>query len=186
MNLRNPRDYNGALMNAGKQGESAALSFLLQSSGARIEDVRNHPEWQRQDVDFLLHYTDRVASVEVKSDRYISRSGNVLFEIARAHHTANPCAYVGWSVFSAAQHLIVFSPPDGLIYHFRFSDLRAAFQAYVLDSGGKTRVSVVPTDDLRTTFNVLIPLTYCAHNVYTCTAGAWTLNAAKGAQRNEN
>lgn len=158
------------MMREGRKGEDAALHFLSMFQSDQITDVRDDPYWRERDVDFLLHKSSgAVVKLETKSDRHIAQTGNVLFELMRIHHTAGHehCAYLGWSVFTEAHHLLVWCPPANRMYVFGVADLRRAMQAYTRKTRQFARLKVVTTDTARTTINVLIPLRLVPHKVYT-------------------
>lgn len=168
---------NPELKPKGDYAEVVVCEFLRRCPGvAQVEDVRDDPAWQQQDVDYRVTLTSGTArGVEVKSDQHIARSGNVLFELARLHHTARPerCAHLGWSVFSAADWLLVYCPPARALYWFSFAALRGGMQAYMKDSRDKARLALIATDSQRTTLNILIPLAYVPHAVYAQTPAGW-------------
>jgi hypothetical protein len=163
------------LLHVGQEGEQIAASFFAWTGWGTPEDVRADPFWQRQEVDYRLHLkAGDVTTVEVKSDQHIGRSGNVLFELLRIHHTSEATpAYLGWSVFSAARWLLVWCPPTGRLYLIAMRELRRGFQAYTLATRPNARLSVVSTDTARTTINVLVPLGYVNHQVYCRIGEGW-------------
>lgn len=174
-NPNRSRSYSGDMMREGSDGEARAYDFLSRLSHAHIEDVRSDSFWQQRDVDYLFtRMDDSVLTVEVKSDRHIAQSGNVLFELARLHHTSRDvCAYLGWSVFTEADRLLVWCPPAERLYVFVVSELRSAMQRYTQKTRQLMKLNIVSTDTLRTTINILIPLTEVPHRVFACVNNRW-------------
>lgn len=168
---------NGALLPVGKQGEEAAYRFLNSMSNVtHVEDVRDIEAWQKQDVDYRITLQDKsVKRVEVKTDTRIEQTGNVLFELTRIHHTATTCAYVGWSVFSQADFMLIYAPDTRAFRLFRFMDFRRVMQAYTRQKRDKTRVVWITSDDTRSTLNLLIPLVAVPHQHYVARGDGWQL-----------
>lgn len=156
------RSYDGDMMDEGRVAERIVAGWLASEYDGRVISVVDDPEWQEREVDFLVTSPTRrtALTVEAKSDRHIANSGNVLFELARVHHTASTVAYNGWSVFSQAELLVVYCPPASSLYVMRMQHLREGLQAYCRAVRGAMRVIVTPTDTDRTTINVLIPMDY--------------------------
>lgn len=161
----------------GEQGEQVVREFFASlMPGVQLEDVRSVPEWQHQDVDYRARTTHGATlNIEVKSDRHIAQTQNVLFELMRIHHAADPkrCAYLGWSVFSAADRLVVFCPPSYQIFLFQTEKLRRGMQAYTREKRADMNLKIVTSDESRTTINVLVPLRYVPHQVFRLSFGRW-------------
>ena len=117
------------------------------------------------DVDLSLSLMDgRIALAEVKSDRHLGRSGNLLFEILRINHTAphGKAVTLGWSARSPANWLLYFSPAKHAIYQITFDSFREGFQKYTeaCRAGTEIRVDWTNTDKIKSTINVLVPEKY--------------------------
>lgn len=171
--------YAGELMQIGNEGESVVQDFFAYVlRGVQLDDVRRDPAWQEKDVDFRAHFSTGVLNIEVKSDRWIDRSENVLFELCRIHHTAQPkyCAYLGWSVFSAADRVLVWCAPSSRLFVFEADQMRAGMQRYTQKARKDMNLAIVDTDEQRTTINILVPLDFIRHKSYRRTNGIWTLD----------
>jgi len=171
---------NPTLLVKGQDAESIVQDFLhsWKSHITQVEDLREDTTWQERDVDFRVHMrTGTKLLIEVKSDKWLGVSRNVLFEVLRIHHTATPehCARLGWSIFSGADRFFVWSPEIKSLYVFKTEDFRRAMQNYVKASRREANVSIVPTDSKRTTFNILVPITYVPYLVYAKREGKWEL-----------
>lgn len=167
------------LRNVGNDAEAIAEQFMAAVPNVkRVIDVSNVIDWQRREVDRRCELANGAwVNVEIKSDRHIHTSRNFSFELARLHHTATPehCAYLGWSVFSEADRLLVWCPPAQRLYSFLTDDVRRGMQRYTQEVRGNMRTAIVTTDDKRTTINILVPLSYIPHNVYARAETAWRL-----------
>ena len=165
------------LFEKGLAAEDVALDFLNSRPAiTQIDDVRNVQEWQQKEVDFRITIAQREKMlIEVKSDKWLGKSGNVLFEYGRIHHTAKPehCARLGWSVFSKADAFLIWSTHAEALHIFDSGDFRRAMQNYVGDFRGQIRTCVVPTDSRRTTINILVPIIYMPYKVYVKNGKGW-------------
>lgn len=160
-----PRSYDGDYQAAGKVAEEVCLRFLRHSpSVLRLEDTRALRVLQEADVDCVLHlYDGRCLLAEIKSDRHLGVSGNVIFEVLRVNHTceSEKSCVLGWSARSPAQWLLYYAPSVQRIYVCRFANLRAAFQEYTRTVRQGTRLNWVSTDAIKSTVNVLLPWSAC-------------------------
>jgi len=158
MGQRNVKTYNGSLMEKGKENEDIIMKWLS-SLGREVIDFREFKLAQRIDVDFGIETIDRnIVLAEIKSDRYISETGNLLFENHRVNHfVKDKWFYLGWGWRSPAQKLIIRNPGSSEVFVFDFAELRAFVGSWVAENGKQIRMSVVETDDQKTTFNYLIP-----------------------------
>lgn len=161
------RSYSGDYMQVGKRAESIVLAFLQQRPDViGVSDYRDLKPVQEADIDFGIQLRDGlVALAEVKSDRHLNPPyGNVLFEVLRINHTCTPerACVLGWAARTPAQYLMYYAPQQERIYITQFHALRRAFQNYTGDTRKGMRLSVVETDAIKTTVNVLIPWGYCA------------------------
>ena len=163
------RSYNGDYMQVGKRAEEIVLAFLKSRPDVLgVNDFRELRAVQEADIDFAIKTVDgRVTLAEVKSDRHLGISDNVLFEVLRINHTCitDKSCILGWSARTPAQYILYFSPQFNRLYQFRTEQLRKAFQKYSHDMRKKIRIDVVPTDQIKTTINVLIPKKYWKHIV---------------------
>ena len=183
MNKANPQPPKGSslfedsnLLLVGQDAESIVMDFLNSFKQiTKKDDLRLDKEWQEKDVDYRIETANGEMLIEVKSDQHIGKSGNVLFELIRLHHTAKSehCAYIGWSVFSAADRIFVWCPPTRKLYIFKTPDLRRAMQGYTYEQRKSMRIEIVVTDTKRTTINILVPLAYVSYHVYQKNAKGW-------------
>jgi hypothetical protein len=160
-----PRSYNGDYMAAGKRAEAICMAFLRRSpSVVDMDDLRDLRPMQKADCDCTVHLMNgQVHLAEIKSDKHLGVSGNVLFEVLRINHTCEPqhALTLGWSGRSPAQYLLYYSPTLRKLYMTSFSALQRAFQAYTQRVREGMRISVVKTDSIKTTVNVLLPWDEC-------------------------
>lgn len=169
------RSYDGDMMFAGRDGESAVLDFLRQSATvSHIEDLRDDLHWRDLDVDFRVQRPWGAELVEAKSDVHLGRSPYVLFEALRINHTSreHPVT-LGWSARSAADWFLIWSPEVGGLYFFRVGDFRTAMRKHSMTARKAMRVSIVETDRIKTTINFLIPLAQVPHRIYERVDGCW-------------
>ena len=157
------RSYNGDYMKVGKKAEEIVLAFLKSRPDVLgVNDFRELRAVQEADIDFAIKTADgRVTLAEVKSDRHMGITGNVLYEVLRMNHTCIPekSCVLGWSARTPAQYIFYYSPKLKKLYQFRSEQLRKAFQKYTQDVR-KPNFNFVPTDKIKTTLNVLIPISY--------------------------
>lgn len=167
--------YDGDMMREGREGEAEVYEMLRRMPAVlRVDDVRDDVAWRARDVDFLVHrMVVPMQQIEVKSDRYIAKTGNFCFELARIHHTGE-FFRAGWSVFSEATHVYVWSAEPRCIYAMRMSVIRSAFRQFVRGNR-QAQLALVQTDNQRTTLNVLLPLSYIPHDVYVRAFDKWVL-----------
>jgi len=157
--LVNEKSYSGDLMQKGMANEVVVLNWLNSIYKDTI-DFREFKLAQRIDVDFGVESAEGdILLAEVKSDRYIRESGNLCFENHRINHFVKErWFYLGWGWRSPAQKLIVRNPETSETFVFDFQELRAEVGKFVSSVGKELRVSIVPTDRQKTTFNYLIPM----------------------------
>ncbi len=162
-------------MAVGKKAEEIVMNFLQSKPYIiGINDFRELRAVQEADIDIAIKTVDgRVTLAEIKSDWYLGVSGNVLFEVLRINHTAptDRCLTLGWSGRTPATWILYYSPQLNKIYQVRTSELRKAFQQYTKTERKNSNLSIVETDSIKTTVNVLIPWKYCSdiftiHNVF--------------------
>lgn len=159
------RSYDGDYMEAGKRAEAICMEFLRRRPEvADMDDLRDLRAMQKADCDCVCYlYSGQVCLAEIKSDKHLGVTGNVLFEVLRINHTCDPlnAGTLGWSLRSPAQFVVYYAPSVSSIYMARFADLRKAFQAYTRRVRKAVRLDVVPTDNIKTTVNVLLPWEEC-------------------------
>jgi len=153
------KTYSGKLMEIGKRNEDIVMLWL-QTMAREVIDFREFRLAQRLDVDFAIETIDgNIVLAEIKSDKWISDTGNLCFEQNRInHYVVDKWFYLGWGWRSPAQKLIVRNPNTFHTYVFRFDELRKFVGSYVGDVGKKLRMAIVETDKQKTTFNILIPI----------------------------
>lgn len=160
-----PRSYTGDYMTEGQRAEELVIAWLKrQSFVKKVDDLRQSRPMQEADADVSIHIDDgRVRLAEIKSDKYLGVTDNVLFEIMRINHTSHSrnCATLGWSVRTPAEVLLYYAPGVDKLYICEFEDLRKAFQKYTHAARKETNINIVETDSIKTTINILIPMSYC-------------------------
>jgi hypothetical protein len=157
--VRQPKSYDGSLMKIAKTNEDIVLEWL-KSSQRSVIDFREFRLAQRIDVDFGVETVDgQMVLAEIKSDRWISSTGNLCFENHRINHFATEhWFYLGWGWRSPAQKLIVRNPYSGDTYVFPFFALRRAVARHIYTLGKRVNILIIETDEQKTTFNYLVPM----------------------------
>lgn len=159
------RSYNGGYMDFGKQAEETVLRFLKgRPEVIGVDDFRDLRPLQEADVDCSIKTSDgRVTLAEIKGDKWLGKSANVLFEVLRINHTAPPdrAVTLGWSARSPATYFLYYAPTFRAIYQFRASELRERVQEYTQEVRDKTRLDYVKTDAIKSTVNILLPYERC-------------------------
>lgn len=157
--MRQPKSYDGSLMKIAKINEDIVLEWLKSSQRSAI-DFREFRLAQRIDVDFGIETVDgQIVLAEIKSDRWISSTGNLCFENHRINHfTTEHWFYLGWGWRSPAQKLIVRNPSSGDTFVFHFHALRRAVARHIGTLGKRVTILIIETDEQKTTFNYLIPM----------------------------
>lgn len=163
-----PRSYDGGYMEFGKRAEEAVLEFLRRRPGVLgVDDLRDLRPMQKADVDCSIETADgRSTLAEIKGDKHLGKSGNVLFEALRINHTAPPhrAVTLGWSARSPATYFLYYAPNatrGESIYQCRADALRQHVQRYTRRVRKQTRIDYVETDGIKSTVNLLIPLDEC-------------------------
>ncbi len=156
---RRVRSYSGELMRKGRSGEEVILEWLKGNPFIKeIMDMREFKFSRRMDVDCGIETLDgSFVLAEIKTDYNLGKTGNFLFEIFRINHyvKADRVFYLGWVFRSPAKYLFYYSPNENVVYCFTFGDIRETIGKYVAKT--KPQIVVIPTDEQKTTFNILIP-----------------------------
>jgi hypothetical protein len=156
---RTVKSYNGALMEKGRTGEEIVMRWLSNNPYCReVIDMREFRISQRLDVDCGIETVDgAIVLAEIKTDYNLGRTNNVLFEVFRINHFVSPdkVFYLGWAFRSPAKYLLYYAPHEKALYRFEFTSIRQIIGKYV--SANNPRLQVTPTDEQKTTFNILIP-----------------------------
>jgi hypothetical protein len=156
---RQSKSYSGELMQKGRIGEAAVLEWLRKSQSAReIIDMREFRISQRLDVDCGIETLDgALVLAEIKTDYNLGKTSNFLFELFRINHfvEADKVFYLGWAFRSPAKYLLYYSPNENVVYCFTFKSIREIIGKYI--SKTKPQINITPTDEQKTTFNILIP-----------------------------
>lgn len=166
--MRNESSYSGEMMIVGRENEEIILKWLRNKYSKEVLDFREFRLAHRMDVDFGIETIDgKIVLAEIKSDKYISEQGNLLFECNRINHFAkNNWFYLGWGWRSPAQNLIIRNPVSGNTFVFDFFELRKFIGSYISKVGYKLRIDITETDKQKTTFNYLIPFSDIKENLY--------------------
>jgi hypothetical protein len=159
------KSYDGDYMLSGRFAEEVIWLWLEgNSSVIGIEDFRHLRPFQNADVDAGIQLRDgRVKLAEIKSDRHLGVTDNVLFEVLRINHNAPPDSVItlGWGARSPAQYLLYYASSIHQLYVGTFKAFRKAVQQYTAKSRKGTRFDWVNTDTGKSTLNILIPWFYC-------------------------
>jgi hypothetical protein len=164
------RSYAGDYMDEGIKAQNIVLKFLRDHPDViGVDDMSQLKVMQEADVDCMIKTRDGLITLaEIKSDKWIGKSENILFEVLRINHTAPPdhCVTLGWSARTPAKYLIYYSPELERIYVIASDDLRRAMQKYTSETRKSSNISYVSTDNIKSTINILIPERYCKFKVY--------------------
>lgn len=113
----------------GKTGEEIAYKFFrsLLKDGKpvvnHITDVRNVPQFQTLDVDFIIDFMDgKVSLVEVKTDRQAYKTGNLVFE---TRSNGNP----GCLLRSIADVVAYVVPETNSLYYLSLERIKMFIQS---------------------------------------------------------
>lgn len=156
--MKNIKTYDGELMKKGTVNEQKIINWLKKLN-YNVDDLRYNTEQQRKDIDFRVWNSSRNFTLEAKSDIYIQEDKNFLFENQRInHYQVKNWNYQGWGWRSEQDFLIVRNPKTNEQYIFNFLRLRTFMGEYIQDQGKKIKISIVETDEQKTTFNFLIPM----------------------------
>jgi hypothetical protein len=149
----------------GRAAEELVIAWLRgRADIVKVDDLRDQPGMQAADVDVRIrHASGRDYFADIKSDRNLGESPNVLFEVLRINHEASPrnAVTLGWAARSASEFFFYYAPAKNQIWAFPAAALRKAFQEYTAKARRSIRFDVVITDPHRTTVNVLLPLSFC-------------------------
>jgi len=158
------RSYHGDYMETGKIGEKIVINFLEDNPKIlKVHDWSELQVVQFADIDCaIVTKTGQVVLAEIKSDKHLGVTGNVLFEVLRINHTCHPdfSCNLGWSGKTPAKFIFYYAPNVSKIYKFETRSLRKAMQMYTKKTRKKMRLDVVETDNIKTTINILIPISY--------------------------
>jgi len=160
--LRANKNYNGSLMEAGKIAEEIVFKWLKENPyGKEVIDTREFRFSQRLDVDCGIEdMHGRIVLGEIKSDKWLGKSQNILFETNRINHFVPPYFYLGWGWRSPAERLYYYSPHLNAIYVFKFTELRKQIGIIISQTSPEILhgwIKIVTTDKQKTTFNFVIP-----------------------------
>lgn len=159
------RSYDGDYKEEGNKAEEIVLKFLRDCPWViGVDDWRNLRAVQEADVDCAIKTRDgRVTLAEIKSDKHLGVSGNVLFEMLRINHTCVPdkAGYLGWSFRSPATYFLYYAPSAKSLYQCRADALREVAQQYTRQKRKGSRVDWVNTGAIKSTINLLIPWEFC-------------------------
>lgn len=159
------RSYSGDYMAQGKSAEDVVKKWLCDSADvSSVNDVSDQRHYQEREIDFIITMRDgREITAEIKSDAHIGSTRNVVFELLRVNHTLNneKAFVIGWSARSEAAHVFYVSVTENKIFSFSMADLRSA--ACASFSGKAPKVLTIPTDNIKSTIVLLIPLSSIKH-----------------------
>ena len=156
-------------MALGKMGQNICFDFLRgHPEVVRVEDASELKLLQEGEADALICLRDGDNPLaEIKTDKWLGRTPNVLLEVLRFNHTADPehAIKLGWAGRSVARYIMYVAISTGYIYQFNKLRLLASFQSWSRLMRKGVRLDFVPTDSIKSTVNVLMPLSEC-RNAY--------------------
>lgn len=157
MTERQPRSYDGLMMEKGKVGEKAVTEWL-ERRGFVVVDVSDHEAMQQLDVDLVVARKDeKPVLCEVKTDYIAHITNNICFEVIRVYHGVGALDR-GWAVKSPADYLFYVLPQANKFYCFYFKEFRTKAVKHIETAGKDLKSTTVETDKGKTTHNFLIPL----------------------------
>lgn len=170
-----PRSYDGDYMTRGRAGEEIVLRWFATRPGVQaVEDLRADPAARRDDVDCrVVLAAGRRLLVEIKTDSYIGRTGNLVFEMTRINHTA-PVEHLvtpGWSVRSTADLFAFYGLRSERLYLVTAGQLRGGFRRFMAQLSRESAeqgerfmatdtLRLIPTDAGKSTLLFYIPERY--------------------------
>lgn len=178
-----PPSYDGGYMAVGKHAENIVINWLTSQSWCQsLQDVRDDAQMRHDDVDVIVIPSDEPVStelrllirnhdplrVEIKSDKYLGVSNNMLFETYRIWHDSKPgqAMTLGWSARSTAHIIVWYAASVHSLYIIRLDDLQRAFQDYTRNARRGVKSRFIATDATKTTHNVYIPMEYVASKIH--------------------
>ena len=76
------RDFN-TTRSSGTEGEELLKNYLIKKKGCQIINRADDPEYRAKDIDFEYSIDGKSwCSVEVKSDKRMANTGNIVVEVA--------------------------------------------------------------------------------------------------------
>jgi len=113
--------YNGKMMAVGRVGERLVMAWL--KTIPQIADVEDVSKSKRGDA--MITWADgRKALAEIKTDKHIGDSGNMVYETVR--HYCGGISQPAWPLTSAAEWLFYLDLPHGIVYATTMSSFRRA------------------------------------------------------------
>ncbi len=159
------RSYNGDYMAQGKSAEALVQKWLCGNQDViSVSDVSDQRYYQDREIDLIITMRDgKEITAEIKSDLHIGKTRNVVFELLRVNHTMNNgSAFVmGWGARSEADHVFYCSVTENKIFSFSMADLRSAARSTF--AGKDAKVLTIPTDNIKSTIVLLVPLASIKH-----------------------
>ena len=147
-------------MKQGQKGEQEIISHLTAKGWHCRSSTRDE---QRQGIDLIACKSDFCRSIEIKSDRRASNTGNAFIETVSVFKD-DKIIKKGWVYTCQAQYLFYYLPQDLLIYCFKPINLvkycdRWAKQyrtVSIPNRGYKTKGILVPLHELESTASQII------------------------------
>ena len=116
--MSNTNKFNSDL----RKGRYAELKFMghLNRKGISYTDVNDDEEYQKIDVDIVVHGKNGDVNVEVKSDEGIAKSGNLAIETISSRNIWSK----GWIKYTQAEWLVFYVRKMDIFYKFRTTDIK--------------------------------------------------------------
>lgn len=106
----------------GKLGEEQVLEYIREkeSNIKYIEDVSGNPEYQKKDIDAIVHFNNGEQwKIEIKTDSHES-TGNIVFEAWSSIEDKNPgCMYI-----TECDYLYYYFPSSGELIRLKMEPYR--------------------------------------------------------------
>ncbi len=84
---------------------------VYEKMGYAVSDVRDNPQYQQEDIDFVCTWNQEDTTVESKSDDTY-QYGNFAFETVKNTNTGE----LGWALTTTANEITIYFPPIDLMY----------------------------------------------------------------------
>lgn len=106
------------------RAEELKVKQTLEARGFKVFDLTNIPQYQSQDIDFLVQKDEEQALIEVKADRKIGYTRNMCIELISNEQTRAK----GWFYYCEADYIFYSDTVENLCYCFLLEDLKRYFK----------------------------------------------------------
>lgn len=114
-------------LSIGETGEDVVKDILTQRTN-EVVDVRTWRSFQKRDIDFRCFINNVGYSVEVKTDSYVSSTGNIAIELSDSSNRSRNG--LGWYYYTEADVLAYVCRYTLRSWFFRMSDIQNYIENY--------------------------------------------------------